>query len=259
MRKRNDRGQKENLKDDEYNYIDFHKKTFFDHHSENINLYEEALKIIKIMMFGYGKIVKDIGNIVYKGFRKCDNDFYVFFDLSDTWINHHYLNMHDPLWLVNMYEIFVLNKVCSVPVCDDVINFFKSNNDLVDIYYPDDTRVSIPVVGFTVENRKQMDFTMTFGTCYRKYKDLDSSFVYYYDYKECCDTISEDEKQDKIVMRHCILYDRSIEYDGYIDLTNDDKDRHMIVDKINDRYCGFIMCCHINQTPLTSHNILSVS
>ena len=258
MRKRNDRSHKENIQDHQYNYIDFNKKTFFDHHTTNINLYDEAIKLLKIIMFGYGNIINDFGKIVYRGFRKCENDFYVFFDISDVWINHHYLNMHDPLWLVNMYEIFVLNQVCSVPVSNDIINFFNLNPDLVYLYYPDDTRIKIPVVGFTVEDKKHMDFTMTFGTSQKKYKDIDA-FVYYYDYIECCDTISEEEKCDKIVMRHCIFYENNILYDDYMALFDEDKDRHIIVDKINDRYCGFVVGCHNAQTPLTSHNILSVS
>jgi hypothetical protein len=260
MRKKNDRSQKENLHDHEYNYMDFHKKTFLDHHTINTNFYEESVNIMKAMLFCYRKNVNDTSKIKYKGFRKSGNDFYVFFDISDMWINHHYLNMHDLLWIVNMYELSVLNEVCSVPVSDDVVTFFKQNSDLVDIYYSDDTRVPIPVVGFTVEDKKQMDFTMTFGSCYKKYKDIDDSLVYYYDYRDCCDTINNEEKQDKIIMRHCIMYDKCISYDEYISLSDDvDKDRNIIVDNINDIYCGFVICQHKDQTPLSSHNMLPIA
>lgn len=258
MRKRNDRSGKENLQDHEYNYLDFHKKTFFDHHTVNINFYEEAVRIMKVMLFCYRKNVNDISKVVYKGFRKSGNDFYVFFDISDMWINHHYLNMHDLLWIVNMYELSVLNEVCSVPVCDDVVNFFKQNSELVDLYYSDDTPVSIPIVGFTVEDKKHMDWTMTFGTCSKKYKDLDDRFVYHYDYHNCCATLTEEDKKDKVIMRHCILHDKCISYEEYNNLSDDDdKENYTIVDEVNDRSCGFVISQHSAQTPLSSHNVLS--
>ena len=260
MRKRNDKSPNSNLSDHDNNYIGFHSKTYFDHHTTNINFYDEAVKMMKVMMLGYGKITKNVENIVYKGFRKSGNDFYVFFDLSDFWINHHYLNMADPLWLVNMYEMFVLKEVCSVPISEELIGFLEENSDIFDLYYADKTRVSIPVVGYTIEDKSHMDFTMTFGTCSETYKDLQDSFVYYYDYNECCSTIKDEDKSKKVVMRHSIIYDISVDYNDYNDLTDDDKEKRvLILDKVHDKFCGFVVFKHSSQTPLTSHNILHIS
>jgi len=258
MKKANDRSEKDRLHFHDCNYIDFHKVTFFDHQSEYVNLYDAALKNVKIMMMGYGKM-NDAHNIIYKGFRKRENDFYVFFDISDVWINHHYLNMHDPLWLVNMYEMSVLKEVCSVPICDEVVSFLNENKDIVDIYYPDDSKVAIPVIGFTIEEKKQMDFNMTFGTSSQKYKDLDDAFVYYYDYNQCCQLLDENERSNKVIMRNVIMYDESMNYEEYIKMTHNDENRILIVDNIQNETCGFITHNHIAQTPITAHNILNIS
>ena len=257
MKKRNDVSQRGNLSDHDNNYIGFHSKTFFDHHTVNINFHDEAVRMMKVMMLGYGKFTKTTENILYKGFRKSGNDFYVFFDISDVWINHHYLSMTDPLWLVNMYEMFVLKEVCSVPISEDLTGFLEKNSDLFDIYYADNTRVSIPVVGYTIEDKSHMDFIMTFGSCSETYKDLEDSFVYYYDYDECCKTIKKEDINKKVVMRHSIIYDNSVDYNDYNSLTDDDKaKRNLILDKVHDNFCGFVVREHSSQTPLTSHNIL---
>lgn len=274
MLKKNDRENKK-LTDHENNYMDFVKKTYFDHHTTYINFNEEINKLMRIIMLSYGKIVKN--NIQYDGFIKHDNDFYVFVNISDTWINYHYLNMHDPLWLVSIYEISVLKEVCSVPVCKNVSHIFEKNIFLTKLYQPNSQDVfPIPVTGFTIEDKKMEDIKLFCGTSMTNHRDLIDVFRYFYDYNDCCNVLLEldevkqaiDDKNNskkneviktKLIMRSYIIYDISVSYDEYIKLTQEIKEKNiLIIDYIDDnsKRGGFITTRHSSQTPINTHNVI---
>lgn len=268
MLKTNDRNNK-NLKNHQDNYMNFVNKTYFDHHTKYINFADEVNKMMRIIMLSYGKVVKE-NNIKYDGFIKRDNDFYVFMNISDSWINYHYLNMHDPLWFATLYEMTVLNEVCSVPVCDDVVRLFESNDFLNNLYHPDsEDTFPIPVTGFTIEDKKSEDMRLLCGTSSTDHRSLTDVFRYYYDYNDCCNSLREqgdltvetvDELiKTKVVMRSHISYDKSVSYDVYETLSDEDKEKNiLIVDYIegNTTRGGFIINHHCAQTPINTHNII---
>lgn len=272
MQKKNDRGVK-NLRDHANNYMDFYCKTYFDHHMTNINFLDEVDKVIKMMMICYGKVLTNNDNekIKYKGFIKRDNDFYVFVDISQLWLNHHYLNMHDHMWLVSIYELWGIKQVCSVPISDDVINLFVSNQYLTRLYHAGtdtdgDKEYPMPLTGFTVEDKIKMDFSMMMGTRSSVHRDLPHAYVYYYDYNDCCymlnnprrNAVTNDiEKSDKVIMRNYIMYDKRVTYNDYIALSEEEKEgRVLIIDNVCDSRVGFVVCNHSCQTPVNSHDVL---
>lgn len=286
MQKKNAGGVK-NLRDHANNYMDFYSKTYFDHHMININFLDEVDKVIKIMMIGYGKVLTNNDNdkIKYKGFIKRDNDFYVFVDISQLWLNHHYLNMHDHMWLVSIYELWGIKEVCSVPISDDVINLLNTNQYLTRLYHAHadgdgdgdkhgDKEYPMPLTGFTVEDKIKMDFSMMMGTTPSVHRDLPHAYVYYYDYNDCCYMLNNPtydaanneithsdntphNNRDKVIMRNYIMYDKRVTYDDYIALSEEEKEgRVLIIDNVCGSRVGFVVCNHSCQTPVNSHDVL---
>ena len=86
------RGKNENSEMDDY--LSFYSNIYCKRDQYD-NLYEASSLMMQIVMAHYGKFVqKDI--FTYMGFHKNEHDFYVFFDISNIWVNHHYLSMNDP-------------------------------------------------------------------------------------------------------------------------------------------------------------------
>ena len=79
-------------------------------------------------MAHYGIVQKDI--FTYMGFHKNRHNFYVFFDISNIWVNHHYLSMNDPFWTVNVSEIIDTRIACCVTISPIISNMFYTNSSL---------------------------------------------------------------------------------------------------------------------------------
>jgi len=275
MQKKNVSGK--NLRDHANNYMDFYCKTYFEHHTTKINFLDEVDRIMKLIMLSYGKVLKeaDYEAIKYKGFIKRANDFYVFVDISHRWVNHHYLKMNDHLWLASLYEIWGIKEVCSVPISDDVSTLFLANQYLTRLYHTDgDEEYSMPVTGFTVQDNKNVDLHMMVGTSPSSHRDIPIAYVYYYDYNDCCYMLSNNDaimstpsrktddelrtaKNDKVIMRNYIMYDKRVTYDEYLTLSEDEREgRVLIIDNVNGSRVGFVVCNHGCQTPVNSHDAL---
>lgn len=244
--------------------IDFNKRTYFDIALSEINLMNEATTMLKIIMASYRILLTD-NKYDYIGFRKIDNDFYVFFDVTKSWINHHYLSLKDPLWLTNMYELTVIGEVGPHKVSTQISDLFSIHYpDLLHLYDNNEKQIPMPIVGYTVEERKNMDWTMTFGTqpvAFRKNDgEYNKVFMYYYAYDACCSDIkNKNDIENPVIMRHSLMYDKASSYEDYENNTIEDlTDDNLLVtegDNDNDNVSGmFVLRKHGNQTPLTTHN-----
>ena len=191
----------------------------------------------------------------YTGFLKSGQDFYVFVDLNNCWVNHHFLSMNDPFWMVSLDEI-QNKKVCEYSISYDVLNVFYTNRYLYDVYGFGNKKIDYKTMTvYSFEERRSMDFTMVFGRercehpllgeCFTYWKDVSSLFV------ENLMTSSSHSKY--VLMKHLIMYD-SVETLETCDETSIQSRKNTLFVSENDGKVHILE--HGNQTPLMSHNIV---
>jgi len=266
-------------------YLDFQCKTIFDTKSTNVGILTEATNMMKIMLAHYNVFLLKEEMYAYVGFIEKGNDVYVFFDVTKSWVNHHFLSINDPIWLVNVYEISVMGEVGPYRVSNNVSNLFKQHRELLHLVDKGENRISLPVIGYTVEQQSRMDFVMMFGTrnttesteSTESVKSVNKNdggssgnvvkhemFYYDYSYDACVDRIKDMyTPDDYIIVRHAIFFDVAVEYDevkDYVHYKNGTivdvaQDTLLLLPTKNTRQIdGFICLRHGNQTPLTCHD-----
>ena len=259
-------------------FLDFHKKSYFSgFHTGEVDLMKECIAMLKVIMASYRIFMKGDEGYSYTGFHRDDNTFYVFFDISPSWINHHYLSTNDSLWLSTIYEMTVVRQVGPFHVCSNVTKMFSLYDELNTLYKVDGEIIKTPIVGYSLEDKTHMEWTMNFGKQREAYgngkhsNDEDGVFVYHFSYDSCLDSIqcsSDDEyKQEAkslVVMRHLLFYENAADYSLYENDETHDNDgvddciseNTLLVNEISDNSGVFVVRKFGNQTPLTSHNTL---
>lgn len=232
--------------------LSFYCETYLNLKAGAYNFMNEIDGHMRNIMLHYGRLSD---GWEYTGFLKSGNDFYVFVDLNQCWINHHFLSMNDPFWLVSLDEIRN-KKVCEYSISYDVLNLFYTNRCLFDVYGFGNKKIDYKTMTvYSFEERKNMDFTMVFGRercehpllgeCFTYWKDTSSLFV------ENLMTSSSHSKY--VLMRHLIMYD-SVETLETYDETSIQSRKNTLFVSENDGKVHILE--HGNQTPLMSHNIV---
>ena len=198
----------------------------------------------------------------------------MFFDITPSWINHHYLSTNDTLWLSTVYEMTVVRQVGPYHVSSNVTKLFETYDDLGRLYIGDEELVRTPIVGYSLEDKTSMDWTLNFGKQRESYgngkhsNNEEGVFIYHFSYDSCLDSIEkyDDDKYKKdrkllVVVRHLLFYDNATEYHTYENQENDEIDSSITEDTLlvtgdNEKPGVFIVRRIGNQTPLTAHNTL---
>jgi hypothetical protein len=188
----------------------FYNKPFFN--SVNGDLYIEATTMLKVLMAHYGKFIIDDNMFEYTGFHMDGIDFYMFFDVTKTWVAYHLLGMTDPFWTVMTHEIVGNEMVCGYPVSQNTRSLFSTHPELVHLIDRDNNPYALPRTGYSLENAKELDRVLLFGMHSTPLPALGGNYFQFMDsYADCVRGRTEDELKDKIVARYCLMCDDPID------------------------------------------------
>lgn len=219
---------------------------------------------LEILFYHYG-ISPNTLQCEISGYLKRGNDYYIFYDMSKSWINHHYLNIDDPFWLVNIDEIVSKKTVCDMSISPIVQLLFNENTFLRSLLTKEEEQMPICKTVYTYEEYRNMDFTMTFGT-QRTGDSDDEYFSYFVNFEDCRNALFEStifQENDKnvnkfVIMRHVINYENtqlvdSVEY-PFTEDENPWNSQTLFIDRTKPMV---YIWNHGLQTPVTCHNVLS--
>jgi|TARA_B110000093_G_C12972327_1_gene413452 hypothetical protein len=154
----------------------------------NIDIYR-LTTIILDMMF---KCYKKSSRYIYKGFQHINNEYYVFFDCSESSIESHLLTKRNDLWLVTIDEMVNQKQVCGFDIDNGNVDFFLKNEEFVYLHEDDNTRYEVPMVGYIGCKRDKMEFISIFGNPLNNEGILtNGSYYYFTDYKYSIDMFSD--------------------------------------------------------------------
>jgi hypothetical protein len=186
--------------------LGFYNKPFFN--SADSDLYIEATSMLRILMMHYGKFLMDDDMFEYMGFHPDGNDFYVFFDVTKTWVAYHLLGMTDPFWTVMTHEIIGNETVCGYPVSQNTRSLFNTYPELVHLIDRDNNPYALPRTGYSLENAKDVDRVLLFGMHSTPLPALGGNYFQFMDsYADCVRGRTTDELKGKIVTRYCLMCD----------------------------------------------------
>lgn len=233
--------------------LGFYNKTIYDGCSGTTNMMDIAWKMMQVIMLGYTKFQTD--DCVYKGFHKNDSDFYVFIDVTSVWVNHHYLSTTDPIWLATVTEIVDTRQICDIPVSETTTALFLAHPELQRLLTYNGDVYPSPIVGYTLEEKSTMDWTMSFGSQPSHIDALgDEWFKYATTYDECANIDCDNQM---VVMRHALFIDDKL---VDINVSGSGDPEQVDPDAMNCRVFSedgsYVIAIrdHGSQTPLTSHN-----
>jgi hypothetical protein len=99
----------------------------------------------------------------FKGLYVYENKLYAFVDLTKLEINTNLINRNSLYWFALIDEIVNKNKVCDIPISEDVSEFFMNNNEFIFFKDSKNEQIEIPCVVYTGVPYKTLHFTFTFG------------------------------------------------------------------------------------------------
>jgi hypothetical protein len=99
----------------------------------------------------------------FKGLYIYENKVYAFVDLTKLEINASLVNRNSLYWFALIDEIVNKNKVCDIPISDDVTDFFMNNNEFIYFKNAKEEQIEIPSVVYTGSHEKALHFNFTFG------------------------------------------------------------------------------------------------
>ena len=190
--------------------LGFYNKPFFN--AQDGDLYMESTKMLKILMAHYRKFLTNDDMFEYTGFHKDGNDFYVFFDVTKTWIAYHLLGMKDPFWTVMPHEIIGNGTVCGFPINSVTHDLFVAHPDLVHLIDRKDNPYVLPRTGYSLECIKDLDRVLMIGMIASPLPALGGDyFQFMWSYADCVRGRTAAELKDKIVVRYCLMCDDPID------------------------------------------------
>jgi hypothetical protein len=99
----------------------------------------------------------------FKGLYIYENKVYAFVDLTKVEINATLVNRNSLYWFALIDEIVNKNKICDIPISDDVTDFFMNNNEFIYFKNAKEEQIEIPSVVYTGSHEKTLHFNFTFG------------------------------------------------------------------------------------------------
>lgn len=148
----------------------------------NINVNQND-KIDDIILF----ILKKINiNVKYSGYSVYKNENYMFFEFSEKIVKQ---NNTPYMWAL-MSEIINYKKIYNVEICNEIINLFLNNENIINIYNSNKTSIcEIPSVGYSVIDKLEHD------------RDV----LYFNDYDYIFKISNNKEVDKKIIGRYAIF------------------------------------------------------
>jgi hypothetical protein len=123
-----------------------------------------------------------MNTIDFKGLYVYENKVYAFVDLTKVEINTTLVNRNSLYWFSLIDEIVNKNKVCDIPISDEVSDFFMNNNEFIFFKNSKEEQIEIPSVVYTGTSEKSLHFTFTFGNTPSDNNAILSSGFYFTNY-----------------------------------------------------------------------------
>ena len=101
--------------------------------------------------------------IEYKGFYIFEENLYIFFDLTNCKLMIHDIYKINKTWFCIMDEIINEKHICNIKINETVSDFFINNNKFIFLKNKKDKIYQIPIIAYTGNNHKMLNFTYTFG------------------------------------------------------------------------------------------------
>ena len=181
------------------NQLNFYNKSCCPQDWDNIKEYTNTL--VKLIMANYRIFLTDNEEFEYNGFHIEDNNFYVFFDMTNVKINYHFLHINDPFWMVTIREIVDLKNVCEYPIDQSVTDLFNKHPELFYLTNKDKSKkYKLPYIGYSIEETKNMDNVLMFGMS----SDENGNYIFNPTYTSCL----HNEINNKVVIRYAIFDDK---------------------------------------------------
>jgi hypothetical protein len=102
-------------------------------------------------------------SIIFDGFYKYENNLYLFFDITDCEKNITNTYSNSPVWFAIVDEIVNHKKICNLPIEENLIHLFTSNDDFCFLVDENNNSYEIPVVGFIGTSNDLLKFKYAFG------------------------------------------------------------------------------------------------
>lgn len=122
-------------------------------------------------------------NITFDGFYEFNEDFYLFFDVTncEIIINETYLSNNIRFGIVD--EIVNHKKICNIPIDHNASLFFIKNESIIYLYDKNNQPYEIPVVGFVGKPTEQkVNFVRTFGESAKNKSAIMGPYFYFTNY-----------------------------------------------------------------------------
>jgi len=123
-----------------------------------------------------------MNTVDFKGMYLYENNVYAFVDLTKLEINTNLVNRNSLYWFALIDEIVNKNKVCDIPISDNVSDFFVNNNEFIFFKNSKEEQIEIPSVVYSGSHEKSLHFNFTFGNRASDNNAILSSGFYFTNY-----------------------------------------------------------------------------
>ena len=145
----------------------------------------ELIDYTKVCLFGFLNLENfEIFNelVKFDGFYEYNNNLYLFFDLTENKVNLYDIYSNSSLWFGLVDELVNHKHICNIKVNESVFNFFQENQDFCFLVDEKDNLYELPVVCFTSNTGKKLNYTYTFGQIKEDKNKILGPYYYFKDY-----------------------------------------------------------------------------
>ena len=145
----------------------------------------ELIDYVKVCLFGYLSLknYESFNDLIkFDGFYEYNNSLYLFFDLTKNKIQLYDIYSSSFLWLGLIDEIVNHKNICNIKVNESVTQIFQENQDLCFLVDDKDDTYDLPVVCFTSNPEKKLNYTYIFGQIKENKNEILGPYYYFKDY-----------------------------------------------------------------------------
>lgn len=121
---------------------------------------------------------------IYSGYISENNNFYLFYDLTDFYFQVEELYRNDKTWLVLIDEIVNSRRICNFEIHEGVSNFFYKFPEFSLLHDENDNAIEAPVVCYNGMHKSKLKFTSIFGIGKSENEGIAGPYYYFTTYQK---------------------------------------------------------------------------
>jgi hypothetical protein len=140
------------------------------------------LEFTKLFLFNLLISIDDrnfLNEIDFKGYYECNNNLYLFFDITKCELNINDIFQSNSLWFTLLDEILNHKHLCNININKNITDFFINNDTFCFLLNKDDNSYEIPIVGYVEKEEKKLNFTYIFGESRSDINSILGPFYYF--------------------------------------------------------------------------------